>query len=224
MIMPPDCKIPSKEVTGKHVIDAGALLHRVPTQHTTVTTSNEDTALQLLSSMGMKKAYCLQSQMRICQDRATKVHHVMWSSNGKTNHLMLIPVFYHNKCQLIALLKDRFLSDGHQVYVCKSNVDTTIVSKSLEESKRCQVVVAADDTDVAVMLCYHLSKKQLKEVLFYQERKMQNAGAYRKPCQNWEIWKIIYFSFMRGQDVTQHLLSWTRENQASSSWCRNRQC
>ena len=29
MIMPPDCKIPSKEVTGKHVIDGGALLHRV---------------------------------------------------------------------------------------------------------------------------------------------------------------------------------------------------
>ena len=94
---------------------------------------------------------------------------------------MLIPVFYHNKCQLIALLKDQFLSDGHQVYVCKGNVDTTIVSKSLEESKRCQVVVAADDTDVAVMLCYHWSKKQHKEVLFYQERKMPNAGAYRRP-------------------------------------------
>ena len=100
---------------------------------------------------------------------------------------MLIPVFYHNKCQLIALLKDQFLSDGHQLYVCKGNVDTTIVSKSLEESKRCPVVVVADDTDVAVMLCYHWSKKQHKEVLFYQERKMPNAGAYRKPCQNWVI-------------------------------------
>ena len=89
MIMPPDWKIPSKEVTGKHAIDGGALLHRVSwkkgskfsaiaTQYSNYVKRRYGTSA--MSSMGMKKTCCLQSQMRICQDRATKVHHVMWSA------------------------------------------------------------------------------------------------------------------------------------------------
>ena len=51
----------------------------------------------------------------------------------------------HHKCQLITIL-DQFLSGGHKIYVCKGDANTTIVSKSLEESKRCPVTVVADDT------------------------------------------------------------------------------
>ena len=121
---------------------------------------------------------------------------------------MLISVFYHNKCQFIALLKDQFLSDGHQVYVCKGNVDTTIVSKSLEESKRCPVDVVADDTDVAVMLCYHWSKKQHKEVLFYQERKMPNAGAYKTVSELGDMKDhLLFIHAWSGCDTTSSIMN-----------------
>ena len=59
------------------------------------------------------------------------------------------------------------------------------------------MIVVADDTDVAVILCYHWNKKEHKEVCSFTKREKPNAGAYQKPCQNWVIWKIIYFSFVR---------------------------
>ena len=50
-----------------------------------------------------------------------------------------------------------------------------MVSKSLEESKRCPMIVVADDTDVAVMLCYHWNKKEHKEVCSFTRREKPDA-------------------------------------------------
>ena len=83
----------------------------------------------------------------------------------------------NNKKQLISLLSAAFQRDGQQVYECKGDADTKIVSTALKVSKTSKTTVVADDTDVAVMLLYHW-KPTLYPVFFLQERgkKCWNIG------------------------------------------------
>ena len=61
----------------------------------------------------------------------------------------------HNKSQLISLLKNAFQTDGQTVKVCRGDADAMIVKEALNSGMGSNVVVVADDTDVAIMLLYH---------------------------------------------------------------------
>ena len=74
-----------------------------------------------------------------------------------------------NKKSLISLLSNKLTINGHHVYVCNGDADTKIVSTALDASKEKQVMVVADDTDVAVMLIYHWNE-ELSDIYFHTER------------------------------------------------------
>ena len=75
----------------------------------------------------------------------------------------------HNKGQLISLLSEYLTSDGQMVHICRGGADPKIVSTALELSEGSNVVLAADDTDVGVMLLYHY-QNQISDIYFLQER------------------------------------------------------
>ena len=80
-----------------------------------------------------------------------------------------------NKVQLIQLISRFLLNDNHTVTQCDADADTKIVSTALELAildETHDVVVVADDTDIAVMLLYHW-KEELGEIIFYQERQQK---------------------------------------------------
>jgi hypothetical protein len=80
-----------------------------------------------------------------------------------------------NKVELISLLSKAFKDHGHEVYVCKGDADTKIVSTALEVAKLFKTTVVADDTDVALMLLYHWHPG-IHEVYFFQERGKKKFG------------------------------------------------
>ena len=55
------------------------------------------------------------------------------------------------------------------VHICRGGADPKIVSTALELSEGSNVVLAADDTDVGVMLLYHY-QNQISDIYFLQER------------------------------------------------------
>ena len=64
----------------------------------------------------------------------------------------------NNKTELISLLPNSFKADSQDAFVCKGDADSKIASTALELAKENQVVVVADDTDVAVMqLCCYIT-------------------------------------------------------------------
>ena len=75
----------------------------------------------------------------------------------------------HNKGQLISLLSDFLTKDGQVVHAFKGDTDTKIVATALQLAEESNIIVVADETDVAVMLLYHW-KDQLSDIFFLQER------------------------------------------------------
>ena len=80
--------------------------------------------------------------------------------------------------------------------ICKSDADTTTVAMTLNEAKSNTqndvVTVAADDTDVAMMLLYHW-KEQHGNVYFFQE-KSNKAWNMKIICKRWDfIREHIFF-------------------------------
>ena len=75
----------------------------------------------------------------------------------------------NNKTELINFLSDHLTDNGQNVYVCKADADTKIVSTALDIAQNVPVIVVADDTDIAIMLLYHW-KQEMCEVRFLQER------------------------------------------------------
>ena len=65
-------------------------------------------------------------------------------------------------------------SDGQHFIICEANADTKIVSTALNLAM-CNsedVVIVANDTDIAMMLLYHWSK-ECDNMIFYQEREQK---------------------------------------------------
>ena len=94
------------------------------------------------------------------------------------------------KKELISLLSTFFKADSQDVFACKGDGDSKIASIDLELAKENQVVVVADDTDVAVMLL-HQWKEDLKDTFFMSENKcwsIKNAQ-----CKSGDISEYLLF-------------------------------
>ena len=76
-----------------------------------------------------------------------------------------------NKEKLIKLLSNYMCLNGYHVVQCTGDADTSIVEKAIQYAHDGKtVVVAADDTDVLVLLIYHWHDG-LGEIFFSTERK-----------------------------------------------------
>ena len=74
----------------------------------------------------------------------------------------------HNKDQLIKLIVHDLETEGHEAIQSNGDADVLIVKKALELAERNNVIVAADDTDILVLLCYHW-KNDLYKIYFSTE-------------------------------------------------------
>ncbi|XP_066924439.1 uncharacterized protein [Clytia hemisphaerica] len=199
--------LPEKDATTmnvaqmQHVLDGGALLHRVPWSKGT---RFDEVAKAYVSYV--RRHY---GKARIVFDgyedpmSIKASEHIRRSSKGSSRNINVIPdnnVPYskerflsnnHNKSQLIDLLKRSFQAEGHTVKVCRGVADALIVKDALECAERKDVVVVADDTDVAVMLLYHW-KENLHDIYLLQE----NTG---------KCWSIKQSS-NKIKDIKDHLL------------------
>ena len=101
-----------------------------------------------------------------------------------------------NKSQIISLLQNYLESDGQIVRCSTRDADTMIAHCALEfEGQRYEVIVAAHDTDVLVLLMYYW-KKNMADTYFLSEA--------RKTVK---IWKIDDLIEKAGPIITSHLLS-----------------
>ena len=72
-----------------------------------------------------------------------------------------------NKSQFILLLRQRFESAGHTVYISTGDADTLIVACALQFAEQgTEVAVEADDTDILILLMYHW-KQSMADVYFH---------------------------------------------------------
>lgn len=87
-----------------------------------------------------------------------------------------------NKAQLISLLSRKLQQDGQVVLNCKGDADTKIVLTALNLAEKHQdVIVVADDTDIAVMLIYHWRESH-GNIIFYQQR-LDKAWRVTESCK-----------------------------------------
>ena len=104
----------------------------------------------------------------------------------------------NNKKELISLLPTSFMADSQDLCVCKGDADSKIASTALELTKENQVLIVADDTDVAVLLL-HRWNEDLKDIFFMNGNK---------------CWSIKDTQYRFGEKVLKKLLkkSWKPQN------------
>ena len=180
VILPEKNEIKNKKLTGKYVLDGGALLHRVTWNKGMKFKEiaeeyrkyiNNNYGLSYIVFDGYDDTQSIKSTEH--QRRATKngssrrivIHEDNESPYAKDRFLSNT----ENKKSLISLLETKLTTGGHHVHVCTGDADTKIVSTALEVANESEVTVVADDTDVAVMLLYHW-KEKLFDIKFYTER------------------------------------------------------
>jgi hypothetical protein len=164
----------------QHVLDGGALLHRV---HWVKGMQFAKVAEAYVSYVrrhyGQAKIVFdgYEDQMSIKANE-----HLRRSSKGSSQNVTVnseneVPYAKerflsnnHNKSQFIGLLQSAFLADGQIVKVCKGDADAIIVRQALNSAESGNVVVVADDTDVAVMLLYHWKETQFDIFLQSQSK------------------------------------------------------
>ena len=113
-----------------------------------------------------------------------------------------------NKQQLINLLAKYFEKDGHQIYQCEGDADTTIVDVAL----RCAltkeaVTVVAEDKDILIFLLYFWNKEMGNVSMRSEPRKGQvlkefNIGWMAKKLNENIVKHILFIHAWSGCDTT----------------------
>ena len=202
--------LPDKDVTTvdvskvQYVLDGGALLHKVPWSKGMVFNKVTEAYVSYVRRHYGRAKLVFDGYEDPMSIKGNE--HIRRSSKGSSRDIQVIPdneVPYskqrflsnnHNKSQLISLLKNAFQTDGQTVKVCRGDADAMIVKEALDSGTGANVVVVADDTDVAIMLLYHW--KDTKEHQFDIFLLQQSIGKY---------WSIKHAS-MKVEDVKEHLL------------------
>ena len=168
-------------ITGKHVLDGGALLHKVhwvkgmkfhevAEAYVNYVRRNYGTAFIVFD--GYESALSIKSNehARRAGTRGSSHNVIIREDNEVAFSKERFLSNHHNKSELISLLADHLTENGQHVHVCKGDADTKIVSTTLEVAKSSPVIVVVDDTDVAVMLLYHWHE-ELSDVFFLSSGK-----------------------------------------------------
>ena len=88
-----------------------------------------------------------------------------------------------NKAKFSELLSKHLPNDGHGIWNSKSDADTLIVSTAIQYTKKQdnEVVVVANDTDILVLLIYHL-QKSMKLFMYSSYKKV---WLWETDLENW---------------------------------------
>jgi len=84
-----------------------------------------------------------------------------------------------NKVKFIAMLSSSLEGEGFAVIHAEADADTDIVHTALEKSRTCSVAVAADDTDILVLLAYHLSD-DMNDICLISQSRNQKTGKFKE--------------------------------------------
>ena len=109
----------------------------------------------------------------------------------------------HNKQQFISLLSCKLQKCGYETVECTGDADIAIVKKAIDyagEGK--SVVVAADDTDILVLLIYHW-KEEFGEIYFSTEQRKNKT----KVLKWWNIGHLASTISQRGYLLFAHAWS-----------------
>ena len=100
----------------------------------------------------------------------------------------------NNKTSIITLISKYLEEDGQVKIQCDGDADPTVVSTtiSLSSSKRDNsVMVAADDTNITIMLSYHWNG-EMSEIIF-NSKKSETVWSIARACSNLEDKKHLLF-------------------------------
>ena len=95
-----------------------------------------------------------------------------------------------NKEQLIRVLTNDPKDTGKHVFQSQGDADIPVVKTTLEFDSEKDVVVAADDTDIVVMLCFHCNTS-LNNIFFCTERSEIQKVRAPKGRKYWRIDQIV---------------------------------
>ena len=197
----------AEKVQAVHVLDGGALIHRVKWQKKV---TYKDITMQYVNYVRARYGNCCivfdgygqgpsikdhEHQRRAgktCADiqltESTKAHsdQQTFLSNEK------------NKSQFIMLLSQCLEADGQIVHNSTGDADTLIVVCALQFARHGrEVSVVSDDTDVLVLLMYHWNEN-MADIYFHSEAKRSQKGL--------KVWKVKDLVNNAGKEVTSHLL------------------
>ena len=167
-------------IVGQHVLDGGNLLYRVHWQKGMKFKEIAETYVRYVRK-NYGDAYLVFDGYDDKISTKSNAHAIRSKSKGSSQNVIIreeneVPYTKerflsnnHNKTQLISLLSDYLKSDGQIVHTCRGDADTKIVSTAIELSRKSNVIVVADDTDVAIMLLYHL-QNDVFDIYLLQEQ------------------------------------------------------
>ena len=167
-------------IEGKHMIDGGALLHRVHWRKGMTFTEIAEAYLSYTRN-NYGQAHIVFDGYDDAMSTKSNEHSKRSRSKGSSQNVLVrqeneVPYSKerflsntHNKSQLISLLSDFLTRDGQVVHICKGDADTKIVATALVLANESNIIAIADDTDVATMLLHHW-KDHLSDIYFLQER------------------------------------------------------
>ncbi|KAG1714706.1 Multidrug resistance-associated protein 1 [Nymphon striatum] len=211
------------EITGKYVLDGGALLHRV---HWVKGIKFNEVAKAYVNYIRRNygSAFIVFDGYDSPESIKSNEHLRRAGSKGSTPNIIITEdneVLYtkerflsnsHNKTQLISFLADHLTLDGQAVHICRGDADTKIVSTALEVAAiQLYTIVVADDTDVAVMLLYHWNEN-ISDVFFLQERGKKCWSIRKAQLEVLDFKEHLLLS-MLGLAVIQPQLYSEKENQ-----------
>ncbi|KAG1670492.1 Sulfotransferase family cytosolic 2B member 1 [Nymphon striatum] len=168
------------EITGKYVLDGGALLHRVhwvkgikfnevAKAYVNYIRRNYGSAFIVFDGYDSPESIKSNEHLRRAGSKGSTPNIIITEDNEVPYTKERFLSNSHNKTQLISFLADHLTLDGQAVHICRGDADTKIVSTALEVANDSTTIVVADDTDVAVMLLYHWNEN-ISDVFFLQER------------------------------------------------------
>ena len=88
----------------------------------------------------------------------------------------------NNKSQLVTLLAERFAEDDQKMYACVGDHDSKIADVAIGKAKSTEVMVIADDSDVAI---YCITKMEVCLISTSTKKEIRNVGVLRKPSQRY---------------------------------------
>ena len=193
--MVPSCECTDAEVC---VVDGGALLHKVSWQSNSkynevanqyvsyVKTRYKKYAKVCVVFDGYTDEYSIKSQEHLRRTGLMSANINITSNMVVTTTREVFLKNQHNKEQFISLLSSHLEASGYEIVKSDGDADVLIVEKALENAVHSNVVVAADDTDILVLLVYHFNV-ELHNMYFSTEKKEQRKS---KTLKWWSISSI----------------------------------
>ena len=217
-VMNSEIEIDQSDILPYYVLDGGALLHRVFWH----TGTYMDIVQQYLTYVKTKYGICSiifdGYQMPSTKDhehsrRRAKTHLicpdvVLAESNVVRHTKQLFLSNNKNKQQLINLLAKYFTEEGHKIYQCDGDADTTIVDVALKCALTKEAVtVVAEDTDILILLLYFWNKEMSNVSMRSEPRKGQelkefNIGQMAKKLNENIVKHVLFIHAWGGCDTT----------------------